>query len=160
MAAELNVALNALTGMEAPGGEAERKKFDAIRAAARKVGRQEAIQIMDEAQGKAEDIYERTRSDAAGKKSAALIAHLEDIKYYQQFWPWTTQAERTAGEAALAAAAAAAAAAAPAAPADDEGPDDAAMDNGPAGGRRSRRKSKTTRKMRKSRKAKRSTRRR
>jgi hypothetical protein len=155
MAAELNVALNALTGMEAPGGEAERKKFDAIRAAARKVGRQEAIQIMDEAQGKAEDIYERTRSDAAGKKSAALIAHLEDIKYYQQFWPWTTQAERTAGEAALAAAAAAAAA-------DAEQPNDVAMDNGPAaapaaGGRRSKRKSKKTRK---SRKAKRSTRRR
>jgi hypothetical protein len=153
MAAELSAALNALTGMEAPGGEAERKKFDAIRAAARKVGRQDAIQIMDDAQGKAEDIYERTRSDAAGKKSAALIAHLEDIKYYQQFWPWTTQAERTAGEAALAAAAAAAAA-------DAEQPNDVAMDNGPAGGRRSRRKSKTTRKMRKSRKAKRSTRRR
>ena len=108
MAAELRAALNALTGMEAPGGDDEKRKFNAIRAAARKVGRQEAIQIMDEAQGEAESMYERTRSYAANKKSSALIAELEDIKYYQQFWPWTTQAERTAGEAALAAAAAAA----------------------------------------------------
>jgi len=134
---ELREALRALKG------RATMEEKDRILAAAQAVGKDKSVRAIQAEGAAVEARYNAIPDDAQYELAGTLKDKMDTLGDMlsdadeTDYWPWPSAAAK----------------------ADAEQPNDVAMDNGPAGGRRSRRKSKTTRKSRKSRKAKRSTRR-